>query len=252
MIIKSWDSQQSVDLKWMLRKGLENGMEISPEGDLTVGKNLEVDGKITINSANDLVTKDGSSFGGGGSSTSLKDRNASAEVEGGERSTFWFLQDDRTVFSVENGADTAATLVSIGKTYDGKVYITNIRKADNLNGINIDLPAKSGTFALLDDIQRFQHSITMKFGTNGEIRFTAISSKNIVIDSIQDLIEVFGNTSIACSGVTKANTIATMISIGATSLAIAVYEMPIAGGTAISDSYITLGFTEISDLVTTI
>lgn len=36
------------------------------EGKVTCGNDVEVDGKLTINSAKDLVTKDGTSFGGGG------------------------------------------------------------------------------------------------------------------------------------------------------------------------------------------
>lgn len=252
MIIKSWDSQQSVDLKWMLRKGLENGMEISPEGNLTVGKNLEVDGKLTINSADDLVIKDGSSFGGG-SGNSITNGAVTAEVYSSSgRDYFRVTQNDKSFFYVRNGDETIPTILSLARVFNNNLYYTNISKRDLLTSISLVLPAKSGTLALLDDIQRFQHSVTMKFGTNGEIRFTAISSKNLVIDSIQDLIDVFGNTSIACSGVTKANTIATMISIGTNPLAIVIYEIPIAGGTAVSDSHITLGFTEISDSVTTI
>lgn len=47
---------------------LFEGMTADANGNVTVGKNLEVDGTVTINTATDLKTKDGSSFGGGSGS----------------------------------------------------------------------------------------------------------------------------------------------------------------------------------------
>lgn len=54
------NSRQSVDLKWKLRKGLEEGLSADSDGNVEVGKNLDVDGSLTLNSASDLKTKDGS------------------------------------------------------------------------------------------------------------------------------------------------------------------------------------------------
>lgn len=44
---------------------LFEGMTADANGNVTVGKNLEVDGTITINTATDLKTKDGTTFGNG-------------------------------------------------------------------------------------------------------------------------------------------------------------------------------------------
>lgn len=52
------NSRQSVDLKWKSRKGIEENLAF--EGSKTeVGGDLEVDGKIVLNSTSDLKTKDG-------------------------------------------------------------------------------------------------------------------------------------------------------------------------------------------------
>lgn len=43
---------------------LFTSVESDDMGNLTIGKNLEVDGNFTLNSATDFITKDGSSLGG--------------------------------------------------------------------------------------------------------------------------------------------------------------------------------------------
>lgn len=51
---------------------LFEGMTADKDGNVTIGKNLEVDGDVTINSADNLKTKDGTSFGGIGGILFLK------------------------------------------------------------------------------------------------------------------------------------------------------------------------------------
>lgn len=46
-------------------KSLSKSISTDGEGNLDVGKNLDVDGQLTINSASDLKTKDGTVIGGG-------------------------------------------------------------------------------------------------------------------------------------------------------------------------------------------
>lgn len=45
-------------------KSLSKSISTDGEGNLDVGKNLDVDGQLTINSASDLKTKDGTTIGG--------------------------------------------------------------------------------------------------------------------------------------------------------------------------------------------
>lgn len=53
------------DKKQELLDNLLESVSVDKEGNMEVGKNLGVDGKLTINSASDLKTKDGTSIGGG-------------------------------------------------------------------------------------------------------------------------------------------------------------------------------------------
>lgn len=71
-------------------------------------------------------------------------------------------------------------------------------------------PEKSGTIALVEDLATkqstlYRHTVLISESTNktAYLAFTAESENNTTIDSIQDLIAVFGHTSIACSGVSR-------------------------------------------------
>lgn len=44
---KASDSRQSVDLKWKLRKGLEENVAFKEDGTMEVGHGIESDGNIT-------------------------------------------------------------------------------------------------------------------------------------------------------------------------------------------------------------
>ena len=54
------DSRQSVGLKWKTRKGLEDNVAFKEDGTMEVGKNIEVDGTLTLNAPEDLAFKTGS------------------------------------------------------------------------------------------------------------------------------------------------------------------------------------------------
>lgn len=104
-------------------KNLSKSISSDGEGNVEVGRNLEVDGKITINGASDLKTKDGTGF--------------------------------------------------VSKLY--------------------------------------RHTVTIVTENNNNseaicISFTAESEKNLKIDSFQDLVSVFGNTELSCSGMALNNT----------------------------------------------
>ena len=60
---------------------LFKGMTADENGNVEIGKNLEVDGDVTINSADNLKTKDGTTFGGIGDSVIINEReNTTPEV----------------------------------------------------------------------------------------------------------------------------------------------------------------------------
>lgn len=67
---KTSNSRQSVDLKWKLRKALEEQVSEKDDGSgIEFGKDVTVDGKFHVNEFSDIIDKDGKSIssGGGGS-----------------------------------------------------------------------------------------------------------------------------------------------------------------------------------------
>lgn len=239
------------------------------EGKLTCGSDVEVDGKLQINSAKDLVTKDGTSIGGGGD-VSLDKVN---EFVNGN--TVISLID--TVSNPWGGGYYTGIMSKIkGKTYQTSPFIfiglegtgTNLKPvalvADSLsasaskvefhvgdygewgmvinhNGYtrylsgeiyyqsyHLSFPTKSGTLALKTDIPDvstkqatlYRHTIDIDAGGLGlHTYITALSEKNTVIDSVQDLVAVFGNTKLMATGMfgTDSETTA-MLEVGTTML----------------------------------
>ena len=57
--IAASDSRQSVGLKWKTRKGLEENVAFKEDGTMEVGKNIKVDGTLTLNTPEDLAFKTG-------------------------------------------------------------------------------------------------------------------------------------------------------------------------------------------------
>ena len=114
---------------------------LSVEGKAEFGSDVEVDGQLTINSASDLKTKDGTGFA-------------------------------------------------------SKSDLSDLATKEELN-------AKQSTL--------YRHTVTIATENNNNseaicISFTAESEKNLEIDSIQDLVSVFGNTELSCSGMALSKT----------------------------------------------
>ena len=89
-----------------------------------------------------------------------------------------------------------------------KKYKLFFRLAPLTSSPSLYIPTKSGTFALVEDLATkqstlYRHTVLISEPNNktAYLAFTAESEKNTTIDSIQDLIAVFGHTSIACSGI---------------------------------------------------
>lgn len=170
--------------------------------------------------------------------------------------------------------------IEIGKTSSGEgtAYISSyidgysnkrlIFGKSSQKGIYAELPDKSGTLALTSDVDAkqstlYRHTVLISTPTNktAYLAFTAESEKNTIIDSIQDLITVFGNTSIACSGIFRDGDPANsqsllMINIGTsisdTTIAAATFEnnaITDFSNASFTDTFGTTGFT-ITDNVT--
>lgn len=206
--------------------------------DVTFGKNAEFDGKVQVNSAKDLATKDGTSFGLNIINLNLKDCMSETDyneligyilqktvigkaysitlpnltgvdivkfttitILGDVVMTFYRNSKDITEFNwICNWSDDVnfIQMVAITGTSDNEVdniKYNGIQQVDTTTLVTkTDLNAKQSTL--------YRHSVLISELTNktAYLAFTAESEKNTPIDSIQDLIAVFGNTSIACSG----------------------------------------------------
>lgn len=73
--------------------------------------------------------------------------------------------------------------------------------------LKIDFPSKVGTFALTDDIPTYyRHAIHIQIASSStdewitDIWLEGKAKNNLAIDSLQDLISVFGNTTLLASG----------------------------------------------------
>lgn len=186
------------------------------EGKLTCGSDVEVDGKVKINSAKDLVTKDGTSIGGGDDifeislsrlGDEMKTTLTADEIAKYKASSLVFIRDDEGMGSISllrsDGGDAQvgysnhSLFTFLGNLTDN-VYSIQIELIDlRKYALKTDLNAKQATL--------YRHTVTFsESGLGYTNRFTAYSEKNTPIDSIQDLITVFGNTELMCTGTIEA------------------------------------------------
>lgn len=236
----------------------ENG-NVACEPNAEFGADVEVDGALTINSAKDLKTKDGSSLGDtiptleitntddGMALTSsslaiVKSRVGKHSPIG--KATIDYVGQSLTVTFYENatlnkGFDhpfiCSPMFINLGiiniwsistinldtgqietfslNNYTGfAISDTNVILADDtyanyhgtmyINTIN-GKPIVSGTESKDIKVQStlYRHTIDIAAGGLGlHTYITALSEKNTVIDSIQDLVTVFGNTKLMATG----------------------------------------------------
>ena len=195
-------------------KNLSKSIDSDGEGNVEVGRNLEVDGQLTINSASDLKTKDGTTFKGdavGIEAVGLTDAKGldftmtdgthlyTDSVQGPKGATGATGPTGPTGPQGPKGAtgptgpqgpkgDTGPA----GATPDLSNYATKA-----------ELNAKQSTL--------YRHTVIIATENNNNreaicISFTAESEKNLEIDSFQDLVSVFGNTELSCSGMALSKT----------------------------------------------
>lgn len=237
------------DKKQELLDNLLESVSVDKEGNMEVGKNLGVDGKLTINSAKDLLTKDGTSLGGEDildwsskkitteglvlSDDDLAElsKHNKLKINIDEFGIFTFYYSFKTL---EDVAFLIATSYAFITGSQAQLFVL-ILLDHTLNAAGVNYPTglkvNGDTIILDNDITsttndiyintingtpvldetgtkdiKVQHPLychTVEFSENGlgyHNRLTAYSEKNTVIDSVQDLITVFGNTKLQCSG----------------------------------------------------
>ena len=197
--------------------------KVDVEGKVTCGNDVDVDGKLIINSAKDLVTKDGTSFGG--NDIFAIENNRLVENDEGKyiatltneevdkilhaKFVYWKGENSDIILSrfgdyflVNQVNATAEVFGALG--YVLSIYDVSVTK-------QIEISVFQSEFSLSDyatktDLKTkqstlYRHTVTFaESGLGYTNRFTAYSEKNTPIDSIQDLITVFGNTELMCTG----------------------------------------------------
>ena len=227
----------------------ENGNVVC-EPNAEFGADVEVDGTLTINSAKDLVTKDGTSLGsnpyfeityaGGDEGYSLSAEECTKIKNGydiivndeGVDGKYKFFNigyvsfGENTIYAFTvsigfTGLIGAVAIISgdTGSFIFSEMDIPNVLKiktndelipfADDDSGVHVYVNSINGIKVLgtgdPKDIKvqatLYRHTVTFSESGLGYVnRFTAYSEKNTPIDSIQDLITVFGNTKLMCTG----------------------------------------------------
>ena len=184
---------------------LNDALHVAKTGDVEVGKNLEVDGTLKkgfIGLYNLPVKSEGTTL-------ATLDCFVFEGIDG-------FPNDPAPVFFSISYTNVAKTLVA-ERILIGMLYVaddTPLRDKDAIETAYIDTNRLFPTMTS-DDIDdalvdysksRYQHTVTMT-ASGGTIdvpcaiSFTGYSSKNLPIDSYQDLTEVFGGCSLVASGV---------------------------------------------------
>ena len=184
---------------------LNDALHVAKTGDVEVGKNLEVDGTLKkgfIGLYNLPVKSEGTTL-------ATLDCFVFEGIEG-------FPNNPAPVFFSISYTNVAKTLVA-ERILIGMLYVaddTPLRDKDAIETAYIDanrlfptMTSDDIDIALVDySKSRYQHTVTMT-ASGGTIdvpcaiSFTGYSSKNLPIDSYQDLTEVFGGCSLVASGV---------------------------------------------------
>lgn len=229
--------------------------KVDVEGKLTCGGDAEFDGVVTINSAKDLKTKDGTEFATEEYVTiDISDINMQnlpyeknvlpqiGEIyNNGHLRSLKLVIGDITIFTAKPVLDLLSTAPT-----DGAIgYAISSFSAFGGISVYVDYDSKSskGTYSRLiiskvdyfdlADVQNlinnavkdkqvtlYRHTIDIDAGGLGLHTYvTALSEKNTVIDSVQDLVAVFGNTKLMATGMFGNDNDATaMLEVGTTML----------------------------------
>lgn len=142
--------------------------KVDVEGDVTCGKNLEVDGQVTINSAKDLKTKDGSSFGGGDlPSPWVANENVLGSEDTENQLVIGFLTEGGNLYGYQNKQSRETSYVSpaLSNSPDIVVYLNTNTQVESTVALPDDFVTKSQVINLGDinkkQAQLYHHTITL-------------------------------------------------------------------------------------------
>lgn len=190
------------------------------------GADVEVDGTLTINSAKDLKTKDGTSFGGGGlPSPWVANENVLGYEDTENQLVVGFLAEGGNLYGYQNKQSGEVSYVSpaSSSTSDIIVYLNVNAQVESAVVLPDDFTIKSQVINLGDINKKqstlYRHTITI-VGPNGDLSMNIDTESNAKMDSIIDLITKFKGNKLGCycvSGSTDTMAIYTNITFGSTS-----------------------------------
>lgn len=197
--------------------------KVDVEGKVTCGGDAEVDGDLTINSASNLKTKDGTSLGEIDVfeltySRFVGEETPTATLTDDEISKLKTcdllrIKDSDSIYTFSNlmgtyFADTAILSAELSISCycildeDSKTLILHLNQIETVSKKTLD-DFTNVVVKLVNDKQStlYRHTIDIAAGGLGLHTYVmALSEKNTVIDSIQDLVAVFGNTKLMATG----------------------------------------------------
>lgn len=222
--------------------------KVDVEGKLTCGADVEVDGALTINSASDLKTKDGTSFGGGGlPSPWVANEKVLGYEDTEDQIIVGFLSEGGNLYGYQKTQEGVVSYVAPASSGQQEIlaYLDVKAQIESTVVLPEDFTTKSQVIDLGDIAKKqatlYRHTVTFsESGLGYRTRFTAYSEKNTPIDSIQDLIAVFGNTELMCTGTIESGT-DTCIGINIGTTADTVLFLGLAGATQKLSSWYSTG-----------
>lgn len=306
---------------------------IQVEGDSEFGANVDIDGKLTLNSKDDIVLKDGSELGG---KVELPITNAELDENGDfilNKNAYIISAPDNNSLNIgfakgdsDDASKAIESVISLGEgviqlinanlsegsgssvtfgsefggvsgfvdfSRDGHVFVfdydfdnndmlfwadfvpyyinfpeASLRKpfygtllpivpASSAVGDYVLKASKTSdgtTYAWKTEVVYYQHTLTLS-GTDAKLTLTAISKSNDVIDSLQDLANLFGGKSVSASGLAKINSVVcqvTKLAVNETPSNSVVTALSLTDLSQSTSTLGALGVTTIADEVTTI
>lgn len=206
------------------------------------GADVDVDGTLTINSASDLKTKDGTSFGGSLPSPWVANEKVLGYEDTENDIVVGFLTEGGNLYGCQNTQAGVVSYVAPASSGQSQIFVYLDTKAQVESTVELpeDFTTRSQAINLGDINKKqstlYRHTIDIAAGGLGLHTYvTALSEKNTVIDSIQDLVAVFGNTKLMATGMHSVNSkVSALVEVG-TSLTNTYVMDGVGNKTALSD-----------------
>lgn len=215
---------------------LDNALNAKENGDVEIGRNLEVDGKLKMNGGFEVLhTVNFDHF-------YLDVYMEKEDEEAGGIKYFGLIRDENYIsYSIgtyyTNPNDITEGSYLQGFVFDDTYDFYVLKYTGNITSLEQVITSENKD-------KYFRHTIEIK-GTNISLCFTTETTDNTPIDSLQDLISRLASTKLSCSGYIETN-IVSKINIGATATAI---TFDTSGG---NKTIASLGTITVEDDVTTL